>query len=270
MPAFLATALLLISADQSDVVVTAPTRAAAEAFVGGITQDSSGQVSRFHTPVCPTVVGLGADAATAIRERIAETARGVGARADRNPRCSANLVLIVADDGRAYMNGLRSKAPAWLSGLRSSEIDALANQKSPARAWSVTSLRNEDGQDVVRPDPEESYAMRVMTASIVRLPTVSRLESTFVMIDRSAVVGKTYAQLADYAAMRGLAQTRPAPASGTASILNLFEQGAKAEAELTRSDIIYLQTLYRSKGTESAGQQRSQLAAALAGDTGRK
>jgi hypothetical protein len=105
--------------------------------------------------------------------------------------------------------------------------------------------------------------MRVRSESLFKRPTRADIEGSFIVIDRSAAVGTTLAQLADYAAMRGLARTTAPKGSAVRTILNLFETGAPREPELTRSDILYLQALYRTPGTENLTQARGRLTRAV-------
>jgi hypothetical protein len=254
------------------IVVTGNARPAlpvARSFVHDVTQRSFDQVARYHDPLCPVVLGLADSAARVVRDRILETAAGIGADVAPDPRCAANLILVVDDDGRQFVKDLRRQRPDWLAGLGAVDIGNLINQSSPARAWSVTSLRDEDGLNAVIPDYGDAYTMNVKSASILKLPTRAQIEASIILIDRSAAVGITLAQLADYAAMRGLARTVPPKAKGVRTILNLFEPGAPREPELTRSDILYLQALYRSAGTESAVQQSGRLAHAIHSDSAR-
>ena len=258
---------------EQPIVVTAPVRPTystarrqAMAFVHDVTERSLDQVSRFHDPVCPAVIGLSNEHAQTVRDRIIETARGIGARVDTSRKCSANLTLIVAEDSRAFVRDVRRKRPGWLGGLSPSQVSEVITGPGPVRAWSVSSIANELGGSRHTPDWDEKYDMLVLSSSILDLPTRVQMEGSFVVIDRAAALGLSLAQLADYAAMRGLARTRAPERKTVSSILNLFEPGSVRQHELTRSDVIYLQTLYRSRGTESVPQQRAQLARAMAED----
>jgi hypothetical protein len=67
--------------ERQAIVVTAPPPPAerdAREFVQGIMERSYDQVARYHAPVCAAVVGLEPSAARVVRDRILETARGVG------------------------------------------------------------------------------------------------------------------------------------------------------------------------------------------------
>ena len=89
--------------------------------------------------------------------------------------------------------------------------------------------------------------------------------SAWVVIETGATFGKSLTQIADYAAMRGLAMVRPAElASSEDTILALFEPGSPAEpARLTEFDQAYLKSLYRVQGRRWARQQVRQMADAI-------
>jgi hypothetical protein len=54
--------------------------------------------------------------------------------------------------------------------------------------------------------------------------------------------------------------------TGIRSILSLFDAGAPRQPELTRSDIIYLQALYRSDGRNDLVKERGRLTRAVQSD----
>lgn len=263
----LAPAIALAEPAEQEIVVTARPEAKpkeAQTFVNQITQRSSQQVARFHDPVCPAVLGMADGPARAIEARIRETAAGIGASVAQQGACPVNLLILIVDDGAALVSSLRNDNPDWLAGLPPVKIRALINEKSPVRAWAVTSLRNEDGQGAVIENDGAPYVMRVSSASIIKLPTRAQIEGSVIVINRDAVVGVSLAQLADYAAMRGLARTRPPASDRVGTILGLFSPGEGGRAdEMTRADILYLQSLYASPGTDNAIQQRDRLARAI-------
>jgi len=258
-----------VTAHQSnpDIIVEAPANVSpddARQHVSQITETSQGQVTRFQTPVCPVVVGLSEETNRKISARIRETARSLGASV-ASEQCQANLVVLVTDDANHSLAELRRAKSDSFDGLTSSEVDALAVETSPARTWAVASLRNEDGERVYQQDDRnQPSSMRVRSASILRRATRLDIDGSFIMIERSAVSGKTVAQIAAYASMRGLARTRVPKAGSLASILTLFDatQGRTAPG-LTWSDRAYLETLYRFSGRESVSEARSRLSRGL-------
>jgi hypothetical protein len=234
----------------------------AREYVTQITDTSHGQVARFQAPVCPVVVGLSDEANARISARIRDTARSLGAEVAPQD-CDANLVVLVTDDAGASLAELRRTQSDSFYGLSPSEIDALAADSSPVRSWAVVSVRNEDGDRVhENDDKNQAGAMRVKSASILRSATRLDIDGSFILIDRAAVSGKTVTQIADYAAMRGLARIRAPRISSPASILTLFS-GSSAAPGLTWSDKAYLQALYKFSGRESVAEARSRLSRVL-------
>lgn len=258
---------------KDDIIVTgrkAAEPATVRQYVNSITQRSDQQVARFHDEVCPVVLGLADDSAQVIEDRVRETALGIGASVAKSRRCNANLVLIIAEDGRQLVKDLRAKRPDWLAGLSPGQVRRLIDEPTAARAWTVASLRNEDGMGMGQTGANNASAlesvpmMRVMSASIISLPTRADIDGSVIIVDRKAVVGLSLAQLADYAAMRGLARTRPPSTSRVGTILGLFANGeGNAPLELTGADIAYLQSLYRSSGRANAVAERNRIAREL-------
>jgi hypothetical protein len=256
-----------------EIVVTgrrAADPATVRQYVNSITQRSDQQVARFHSDICPVAIGLNDAAALVIEDRIRETAVGIGATAAPTRKCDANLVLIIADDGGDLVRYFRAKRPDWLAGLSTVQIRKLINEPSAARAWSVASLRNEDGMKMGQtgannpPGLAEVPMMRVMSASIINLPTRADIEGSVIVINKAAVVGLSLAQIADYAAMRGLARTRPPSTNRIGTILGLFASGeGTPPLELTGADIAYLRSLYSSSGRASAVDERNRIAREL-------
>ena len=71
------------------------------------------------------------------------------------------------------------------------------------------------------------------------------IDQVVVLFDRGKISGKTLIQLADYAAMRGFARTRPTGADAPLdTILALFDPSAEPPQGLTDFDFAYLRNLY--------------------------
>ncbi|HEX8412536.1 MAG TPA: hypothetical protein VF637_01435, partial [Sphingomicrobium sp.] len=129
---------------------------------------------------------------------------------------------MMASDNREAFAEMKAKNPDWVDGLSTSAISRLQHDKTPVLAWSATTVRNEDGVAMSNIDKVNPQSLRVQSASIMRPTTSRHIDGSVVIIDREAAVGKTLGQLANYAAMRGLAQTRVPSDISVNSILNLF------------------------------------------------
>ena len=124
----------------------------------------------------------------------------------------------------------------------------------PARTWTRVFTRSRDGLPVYRSQRLTDLPFTTMEAahSLIYVPTRRDIISSMVLIDKKAVQGLSVGQVAAYATMRGLSgeQAERLEAPGE-SILGLFGEGSKP-AGLTRSDRIFLQTLYSTKANNPA------------------
>ena len=244
-----------------DIVVRARTEAerkAIQTYVADISVRSESQLPRFHDPVCPIVIGFDRPYATIVEKRVRAVAVAAGVPVAKKAKCAVNLMVIMAEDGAALVKDIRTNRADWLGELDPAEINALI-APAPARAWSVTSLRNEDG------GRQRGLFLTVMAASILKQPTRQDMEVSFVVIDKTPSLGMTLRQVADYAAMRGLARTKPpAPGGAIDTILTAFDATAAPVRELTTTDAAYLRALYASDGRDAAVTERNAITRRIA------
>jgi hypothetical protein len=286
VPAFLALALspLLIgatapqqapAAQEQDIVVSGQRRiapAAARHFVHDIATTREDQLARFNQPVCPMVIGLPAQYAGMVVERIRDIARRSGAGA-APAKCRPNLALIVAENADDLVAGLRAHSTIF-AGLDRVEIER-AMRKGPVHVWHRDEILNEDGIGVGHPTGGESGGgsfdtlptLQVRHASIVDLPTIQAMTGAIIVVDADALIGKTLFQIADYVTMRTLGGARP-PAGGTSdTILTLFDAGAMPPPGATFLDITYLDALYHTEPNTNATMQMTRIAQRIVRDS---
>lgn len=250
-------------AEDDPIVVNAAKQeepAAVRSYVADITLRSESQVARFHDPICPVAIGLPPEHNAVIEERMRQNAEAAGIELEKLP-CRANVILIVAENGRNFITDIRDHKPTWLGELSSSTIKRILDEDGPARAWTITSLRNEDGWPMSGRGGEEGTTLRVNTASILKQPTRQEMDASFIVIDKAAVLGLSLTQIADYATMRGFAKTRePEGVSSVDTVLSLFDAKADARpASLTASDEAYLRALYKTSGMEGRLQAQARI-----------
>ena len=267
--AALAASASAMAQSNSDIVVTgdqAPKPEAAKGFVNSVTRLSGGQIARFHDPVCPIVIGFPQQSAARIIERrIRLSAAAIGAAVARDERCEANLIVIIAESGHDIFEDIARRRPGWIDGLQPHEIKTLRDASGPVRSWAVTSIRNEDGRGVgIHGTDLQGATLQVRGSSYIKAATSQYIDGAVMVIDRSALDGKTLRQFADYAVMRGLARTRDAQSDSVATILSLFAPGASPAASLTPADQAYLRALYAGDGRNGGIQERGRIAAEVA------
>jgi hypothetical protein len=238
-------------------------------YIEAVSIETEDQIARFEAPICPASFGLPQGQNEVVAERIRLVAEHLGVRtADRD--CRPNVVVIVADDGEQFLRALRRERPALFAHLPLADIRAMLRLEGPARAWHQIEARGADGRPMERINwletgsPPPRYIVRGrrlpgIIASRISLPTRQDLSLAFIVFDLEALEGLTLLQIADHAAIRALARTRPATLPARRSILGLFvdrDSGVAPVEELTGWDVAYLQALYRSGNTIAANQQR--------------
>ena len=246
------------------------------------TRTVDGQLARFFVPVSPRVTGFETQYERTVAERIKQVAEAIGARAG-GEGCVANFYVVIVDDGREFVAELERQHPEALEGLSRREWDRLSGDEGIARSWNATAMTNSAGAVAGRPSPSagggsvktgfagssvsfgDVNVMRAYESSNINPSVQQAIMSAWVVIETGATFGKSLTQIADYAAMRGLAMVRPAElASSEDTILALFEPGSPAEpARLTEFDQAYLKSLYRVQGRRWARQQVRQMADAI-------
>ena len=245
-----------------------------------------GQLARFKDPVCPLVIGFQPQYEALVAERISAIAEAAGVGAGEEG-CVNNLYVVVVDDGRGFVAELHRLHPEVFAGLSKREFAALANDEGAARSWTKTALTNSLGATASRPSPSagggpvvkydgasihfaDADVMRVYESSNINPSVQQSIGSAWVVLETRATFGKSLAQLADYAAVRGLAMVRSADLdSSVDTILALFEPGSDAApAKLTEFDRAYLKSLYHVQGRGWARQQVRQMADSIARESG--
>jgi hypothetical protein len=265
--------------EDRDIVVTGTSdRRAAGRFVEAVTIDTAGQLARFDAPVCPGILGLPADFAATVANRVRDVARAAGA-AVAGSGCTPNILIVVAADGLEAAQALHRLRPRLFEGLAPRQIEALTRGGEAARAWQVIEMRGRDGRKAEAIDAipsaggpprfvKDAHVLQSSLNSRIGLPTRQDLTLSVLLVDLDAVAGRSLRQLADYAAMRTLARTR-APAATAATrrtILALFEPGPAARG-LTRWDLAYLKSLYSTERSSSSDLQRLRIARAMRRDS---
>jgi hypothetical protein len=204
-------------------------------------------LSRFESPVCPGVIGLPVDLAWPLIERIRAVALAAGLDLADSKACRPNVVVAFADDGQAELAEFDRRGDSILQALSDLDRKSLLAESGPARAFSITAKKSNDGMPLVDNPPVVAVTM----TSRLFLSYRTDIEMSVVVIDADAADGLSIIQLADYSAMRALAKTR-APDGDTAygTILALFDPEALPPAEMTDFDRAYLKSVYSDRANK--------------------
>jgi hypothetical protein len=221
-----------------------------------------GQIGRFEDPLCPATIGLPDNLRDEVLNRLRLVAAVVRIPVDSG-KCKANLVIIVVDDKKALIEGMRKKRESYLYGIGNERIGELANSPAPIAAWQITDVIGADGMPLRSDGDGFPRLFTTVPPSRVVETTRRRIIGGVIVIEQRGLVNVTTRQLADYALVRLLApmetKERTPPDS---SVLSLFNQGVRPEdapQSLTWWDLAFLKALSDTRSNLVADVQRHEI-----------
>lgn len=260
----------------ADPIIVEGTRNTAEqvrTFVDMLTPAPiRGQLARFVTDVCPSVIGLSQRQDQLVETRIRAFAAAAGISLAKHG-CQTNALLIVVDHKKEILEQLwRSSADIFPASWSDSQLQAIIKDPSPVAAWHLEITMGSDGGDIgqanysgiYHDNPRSVRVLRTTQRSPYIRPLVGRRTSgTVVMIERRALEGLTTTQLADYATMRLLVSNDPKQyrALDGATILNAVEApiGTSVPLTATQWDLDFLTAFYKIRPDAYVEGQRTEI-----------
>ncbi|MGN7999886.1 hypothetical protein [Sphingomonas sp. 22176] len=207
-------------------------------------------LARFNEPVCFITSGLAQATLEQIGDRLAADAEQAGLRL-AGAGCHPNVAILFVNGVEATLKRLEHDRAVLFGTRKPADLHDLSRQPGPVRAWNNIRM-------VQVPLNEGSRLV-----SDVRMDIVNAI----VLVERSAVVGRTTNQIADYAVMRALAVIRPRRAIGRDTILSLFDTAGSPPAEMTVFDRGYLRGLYNGAGNQLANVQQGRIVQGIVNQT---
>ena len=218
------------------------------------TQSRDEALHRWHTPVCPAVVGLSKDEGEFILTRLSQIARAAETPLD-GERCQANLAVVFTNDPDGVIKAWRARR-SHFGGVHGTPaaFERFSAKRSPVRVW----YNKDFGTPGSGPMATDSLELG---KSFPNTPTGSNLigskmfvkdvlvfSSVAVIVDSRQAVGLEIGALTDYIAMLALSDTDPEVPLGPApTVLRLFTARAAKQplpAGLSDWDRAYLKALY--------------------------
>lgn len=145
----------------------------------------------------------------------------------------------------------------WVFGnLQASERREIADQSGPTRAWHVSKQGNADGLELIWAESRVISGLYTLEdnstvqGSRIRSSRTELMQASVVLIERSAVGGKTVRQLTDFATMRAISPVEIPQEDNVGSIetiLSLFDSSAEP-SEFTEFDVAFLKAYYAANG----------------------
>ena len=205
-------------------------------------------VAKFFYPICPQVLGLAADEAEAIVERIRENARALGVGASADPACLPTVKVAFMAPAAGPSDRWLTADSAQLAHLAIYDRERVLAETGPVRAWNRVVVRDFNGQPI-----QVGEMIRIETYSRSDPIVTTEITGAAVLIAREAAEGFTLAQLADYITMRTLIGTgAPSSEEGVPArtILTLFDEPGPP-AEMTSFDRALVAELYNASRNSS-------------------
>jgi hypothetical protein len=220
------------------------------AYERGLNTASSNDPLARYAPedYCPAVLGLSPASNKQIATRMRKVATAAGVKPAEED-CVSSALVIFTYDKAAFLQKFQSRHPKYFNQLQGGGRH-LAKVDGPAVAWHLVQV-----QGTKSPEPGGLFFSAVT-------PVIAM---SVVVVDRSALLGLTPTQIADYVLMRTLTDREPGALDvpNDVTILKALHapMNSAVPASLTRWDLAYLKGRY----TGHPGRYSTRQAAAIRG-----
>jgi hypothetical protein len=220
------------------------------------------QFGRFEEPLCAGTVGLPEKLHAEVLSRIALVAGTAGIPLAEQG-CKPNLLIVVVDDKKALIEGMRQKKQAFLYGVGDDRVKKLETMPGPVAAWQISDVIGADGMPLQIDGNGYPRLFTTLPPSRIRSATRKRLIGSIIVVEQRGLVDVSTRQLADFALLRAMAPIPPRQlAAPTASVLSLFDSGLKpadAPQSVTWWDLAFLKALFATRSDLATNLQRHEI-----------
>lgn len=223
------------------------------------------QYGRFHSDICPRVLGVPDAFRKIVEDRIRHNARRVGL-VPAEPGCDANVLAAALPDPRSLIETLNKQyrfETGPFSSLYRYDFKTLRESEGPSWAWQVVgSLKAAELRNMGIASP------------YLRSAPPKVFHSAFVLIDVDELNGVTWLQLADFITFRAFAKVHEEATHNAnfRTVATLFtdrlNDDADPASELTPADVALLRALYAVRDNMPASRQKRHMARYLAAHSG--
>lgn len=227
---------------------------------GGVVTYSNNSLERWNQPICPLVAGVPSEQAEFIRARVSEVVRDSHAPLGAE-HCNINLLVVITDDPDPLVEDWNKRFPGLFNTCNGlGPVKTFLHSRQPVRVFYNAKLTSADGPGLSALVLEGVISSGGSIASgecpvdsppvgtLLHRGTVQALTSVIIVVDGRQTTKINIGQLADYIAMKGLAQIRVQADTGTApSILHLFQGFDPQPLGLSPWDEALLHSLYTTQ-----------------------
>lgn len=252
------------------------------------------EYARWNQPVCVTVQGLAADQAAPIKARVEEVAKGLGLRLAPKG-CTPDIEVKASAQPQGFLDQVAATHEDMLGYWHRRDRDTLKAVTHPIQAWYRTATIGNGGTAgaafaVADTSPGSAGTPagtigRQATGELIddpdaRAPTgcgdsrfsgclKSVFDHVLIMVDTNAVQGAPAGLVADYVAMLAMAQPKSLDGcNALKSVIDIYARGCagrEAPDGLTRADVAYLTSLYKTDPEAKHMSQQTDIAGRMAG-----
>ncbi|WP_300291208.1 hypothetical protein [Brevundimonas sp.] len=237
-----------------DVVVSSTLEQLTREFVATASAPANYRgLARWERELCLGVVGLRADAAHQIIDRVSDVARELEVPLGE-PGCAPNAVIIGTDDARGMAARLvGERRSAFRIGFSRSNrgsraLETFRTSEDAVRWWHISFPYGEDGKCLAikifqGPEPcGNSYNRSYRGQGIMDV-----IRRAIIILDVPRLEGTDFTALSDYLAMLVLAQIDPNGETGRFDTVLNLPDGDRGVSGLTEWDWAYLTALYDAR-----------------------
>ena len=236
-----------------------------------IAKDS--QYTRFQYPVCPVAMGFNEEMNNVIEQRMRDVIKFAEIRLN-GKGCKPNMALVAIKGPQGFVKELRGKYAGTFGEMSIPQRDRLTRGPGPTYAWNVSYAQCSGGSGASGTGTDNKLdglgqsgdAKNCSSAnSRLKMSTQQAMQMSVVVVDKERLQDCTLRQVADYAVMRLLANTKDPKRTDLSerSILTLFSEaddGFEIPESVTAWDVALLKSLYSTASDVTANRQRANMA----------
>jgi hypothetical protein len=243
---------------------------------------------RWETPMCPLVAGVSRDQGEFILRRLSQAAWHAGAPLAPE-KCAPNFFVLISSRAYQILQDLRKKAPRAFDTTEGvGALQHFLRTERPIRVWYNSQDQGDAGAGVAvvaaftggspssggvtgTPSPSAAganWGSLRMPNSRLTLTATKSISTAIIVVDLPRMKGVNMGQLADYAAMVGLAEINLDKVVVSApSVLRLFSEPAEAPVDgMSPWDRALLKSLYTTtaKSVTQLSSMKTQMVDSIA------